>query len=138
MQQKDLAEKRRLYVDNVEMQGLVNVAEYSLEKGTIEVPEFDKIRTIQNNVRKLVPLEATFKIQRNSATLKILYAWYDNNEVHDILMERTDAHGNTFETVMYPDCEMNKINLPAYDAANPTYAQVAVRFIPWDFDHRSS
>jgi hypothetical protein len=138
MQQKDMAEKRRLFVDGSELTGLVSVAEYKLEKGTIEVPEFDKIRVIQNGVRKLQPLEAVFKIQRNSQTLKKLWDWYDNNEIHDISMERTDAHGNTFETDMFPDCECNSVNLPAFDAANPIYAQINVRFIPWDIDHRSS
>jgi hypothetical protein len=136
MQTKDMAEKRRIYVDGKQLEGLVAVAEYVDEKATIEVPEFDKIRVIQNNVQKINPLECTFKIQKNSETLKLLNAWFDNNEVKDVTMERTDAHGVVFEPEMFTDCEMNKLNLPAYAAESPIYSQVAVRFVPFNYSKR--
>ena len=53
MQNFDMAEKVRLYSDGEELPGLVNFGEMVVERGTIEVPEFKKIRNIQNGMEKL-------------------------------------------------------------------------------------
>jgi hypothetical protein len=132
MQKFDMAEKIRLFIGGEELQGLVSFGETVVERGTIEVPEFRKIRLIQNGIEKLPVIEATFKITRGSPTYKKLKNWYYKDEVHDISKVRTDAHGVEFARTMFPGCECIKYHEPAFDGANPTYAQVQTKFIPWD------
>ncbi len=127
-----MAEKVKILVDGQEIQGLVNFGEMTLEKGQIEVPEFHKIRQIQNGITKIPAIELTFKISRNSDTFKKLKNWYFNDEIHDITKIRTDASGTEFARTLFPSCECVKYFEPAFDAANPTYAQIQTRFLAWD------
>ena len=64
MQSRDLAEKIRILIDGEEPEGLVNFGELALEKGEIEVPEFHKIRKIQNGMSKIPAVDLIFKISR--------------------------------------------------------------------------
>jgi hypothetical protein len=132
MQKGDMAEKIRLYVSGDEIPGLVNFGEIVVERGVIEVPEFKRIRNIQNGIEKLPVIECTFKVARDSKTLKLLRDWYYNDEVKDITKVRTDAHGVEFSRTLLPGCECIKYQEPQFDGANPTYAQVQTKFVPWD------
>ena len=76
MQQNDMAEKKRMYVDGTEVQGLVKVDEYKAEKGTIEVPEFHRIRNIQNGIMKIPLLVGVVKIQRSGGQLELFKNWF--------------------------------------------------------------
>jgi hypothetical protein len=127
-----MAEKVRLFMDGEELTGLVNFGEIVLERGLIEVPEFHKIRQIQSGIEKIPAIDVTFKIPRGSNIYKILKDWYFNDEVHDLVKVRCDATGTEFARTLLPSCEMTKWHEPGFDGANPTYAQIQTRFIPWD------
>lgn len=132
MQRNDQAEKNRLLIDGVEIDGLVNVGEYMLEKGTIEVPEFAHIRVIQNGISKVNALEVTYKIRKDSATLKFFRDWYLQNETKDVIKIRTDATGSEFARTLFQSCECVKYYEPAFDASNPTYAQIQATLLPYE------
>lgn len=132
MQRNDQAEKNRILIDGVEVDGLVAVQEYSLEKGTIEVPEFKKIRIIQNGISKIAPLNLTYKIKRDSDTLKFFRDWFQNDEIKDVVKVRTDATGTEFARTLFQSCECVKYYEPAFEGATPTYAQIQVTLLPYE------
>lgn len=132
MQRNDQAEKHKILIDGVEITGLVGTAEYTLEKGTIEVPEFGHIRVIQNGIIKIAPYELTYKIKRTSNTLKFFRDWYFNNEVKEVIKIRTDASGTEFARTLFTSSECVKYFEPAFDGANPTYAQIKITLLPYD------
>jgi hypothetical protein len=132
MQNNSQAEKKKVLFDNEEIPGLTNVAEFMLEKGVIEVPEFAKTRVIQNGVEKVSIVELTYQIKRESGTLQFFKDFYFNQEVKDVTIIRTDAHGSEFARDLLPGCESIKYTVTEYDAANPTYAQIKVTLVPWD------
>jgi hypothetical protein len=131
-QKNDLAEKKRVLVDGQEVEGLVNVAEVSFEKGTIEVPEFKRIRNIQNGVTKVPKLVLIYKIKKGAAALTFFKNWYFDDEVHDVTVIRTDATGTEFARNLHQSCECVKFAEPEYDAASPTYAKVTVDLLPYE------
>jgi len=132
MQKNDLAEKKRVYIDGEELTGLVYAGEIRLEKGTIEVPEFRKIRTIQNGISKIPPYELRYKIARGTNTLKFCQDWYDGDEVKDVTIVRTDAHGSEFARTLLEQCECHAITAPETDSASPTYAMVSIAILPYE------
>jgi len=134
MQTHSMAEKVRLFIDGVELPGLVNFGETTVERGTIEVPEFHKIRNVQNGMEKLPIIEVTFQITRGSSIQKTLKDWYYKDETHDLSKVRTDAHGVEFARSIYLGCECIQYYEPAFDGAAPTYAQIKTKFVPWDFN----
>ena len=124
--------KYKLLVDGEELEGLVKMGEYKVEKGTAEVPSPDTIRTISNAVRKIPPIEADFKVTRGSRTLTILRAWDKNDETHDCIAIRTDGTGQEIERELWPNTEITHVTIAEYDAANPAFAKAAVTFLPED------
>lgn len=133
MQQSyDMAEKNRVFVDGEELAGLVNFGEVSLEVNQIEVPEFEITRLIDSGVKKIPAIELTYKLSRESKTLKILQNWFFNKESHDITKVRVDAGGVEFARTLFPSCRCVGYTEPAYDAASPTYAQCKIKLAPWD------
>jgi hypothetical protein len=132
MQRNDLAEKKKVIIDGEEIPGLVNFAEIPLEKGQLEVPEFSKIRRIQNGISTVPAIEMTYKIARDTNTLQFFRDWYFLNQEKDVTVIRTDAAGTEFARTLLPSCECVRYAEPAFDAASPTYAQVMVTVAPWD------
>jgi transcriptional regulator with XRE-family HTH domain len=132
MQRNDLAEKKRVTFDGEEIPGLVNIQEITLEKGQLEVPEFSRIRRIQNGITTIPAIEMTYKIARDTNTLDFFKTWYFENEEKDVTVIRTDAAGTEFARTLLPSCECVRYQEPAFDAANPTYAQVSITVAPWD------
>jgi len=132
MQKHEMVEKKKVLWDGIEIEGLVSVAEVSLEKMTVDVPSFRRIRQVQSDMVKLPPLNIGYALKRDSDALKFCNNFFDNNEVHDLTVIRTDAHGVEFDRVLYPDCEIIKKTIPAYEAGNPTYAKCDITVIPWD------
>ena len=126
MQTNEMVEKKRVKWDGVETPGLVNVAEIVREKRTVEVPGFRRIRDVQSGIEKLPQLTFIYKLERNTNTLKFFEDFFDNNEAKDCEVIRTDAHGDEFSRKSYTGCEVISITEPAYDAANPNYAQISV------------
>ena len=131
-QRNDVAEKKRVLIDGNEVDGLVSVSEVSWEKGTIEVPEFRKIRNIQNGIIKTPKFTLIYKIKSSVASLTFFRSWYFNDEVHDVVIIRTDAMGTEFARDLCQACECVKFADPEYDAANPGYAKVTVDILPYE------
>jgi len=132
MQRNDLAEKKKVFIDGEEIPGLVSFQEIVLEKGQLEVPEFSKIRRIQNGITTIPAVEMTYKISKDTNTLKFFRDWFNKDEEHDVTVVRTDAAGMEFARTLLPSCECVRYMEPAFDAANPTYAQVQATLAPWD------
>lgn len=132
MQTNDMAEKRRILADGTEIPGLVNVGDIILEEGVLEVPEFSKIRKIKNGITMIPTIPLIYKTNRGTETLKFFQDWKNNNEVKDVTLIRTDAHGAEFARQLWSGCEISKITYPAYDATSPTYAQIQIDILPYD------
>ena len=126
MQTNEMVEKKRVKWDGVETPGLVNVAEIVREKRTVEVPGFRRIRDVQSGIEKLPQLTFIYKLERSTNTLEFFEDFFNNNEAKDCEIIRTDAHGDEFSRKSYTGCEVISITEPAYDAANPNYAQISV------------
>lgn len=132
MQKNAMAEKKKCLWDGVEKAGLVSFGEMAMEKSTIEVPSFHRIRTIQSGIIKLPIIEVVYRIDRDSPTQKYFEDFYWNDESHDLTLIRTDASGTEFARRLLPGCECVYLSEPAYDAASPTFAKITMRFVPWD------
>jgi hypothetical protein len=127
-----MAEKVKIYIDGEEILGLVWKGERVLESGTIEVPEFRRTRIIQNGITKIPMQEMRYKIARGTSTDKFFRDWKQNDEIKDVVVVYTDAHGDEFARDMMPQCECIKLGKPEVDLATPTFAQIAVTLLPWD------
>jgi len=132
MQSNEMVEKKKGLWDGVEVPGLVNVAAIKREKRTVEVPSFRRIRDVQSGIVKMPQLTLIYKVERVTFTLQFFESFFDNDEVKDLEVIRTDAHGVAFNRKMYQDCEVISIEEPAYDAASPDYAKVTVVVAPKD------
>lgn len=132
-QRNEMAEKKKIFWDNEEIPGLVSVDEIVVEKNTIEVPSFHKIRTISNGVTKIPLIVCKYKIERGSITLDFIKDFYWNDETHDGVIIRTDGHGVEFDRDLIPGCECIRYTEPGYDAASPDYAHASATFVPWDY-----
>lgn len=127
-----MVEKKKALWDGDEIPGLVTFGEVTREKRVVEVPSFRKIRDVQSGVIKMPQISLTYKIERNTKTLKFFDDFFDNNEVKDLECIRTDAHGVEFQRKIYIQCEPISMTEPAYDAANPDYAKTTITFAPED------
>lgn len=132
MQENSMAMKIKAYWDGTEIQGLVNVGEITEERRTIEVPSFDRIRDIQSGIVKMPQIEFTYETRRGSETLQFFKDFYEKQEVKDVELVRTDAHGVEYERVTWTQCEIMTKTMPAYDAANPEFAKITFVVTPWD------
>lgn len=135
MQENDMVEKKKGFWDGDEVPGLVSVNEITREKRTVEVPSFRRIRDVQSGVEKLPQLTLIYKLERGTKTLSFFEDFFDNNEVKDLELIRTDAHGIEFDSngrKIYQSCEVISITEPAYDAGSPDYAKVTVVVAPQD------
>lgn len=132
-QRNEMAEKKKLFWDNEEIPGLVRVDEIVVEKSTIEVPSFHKIRTISNGVIRVPLIVAKYKVERNAITLQFFKDFYFLDQTKDGIIVRTDGHGVEFDRDLISGCECVRITEPAYDAASPEYAHITCAFVPWDY-----
>lgn len=133
MQPNEMVEKKRVEIDGVEIAGLVYAGEMKLEKGTVEIPEFRKLRTVQNGITKYPPYELRYKLNRGGNTKSFFEDWYNNDEIKDVAIIRTDAHGVEFGRVLLSQCECGTIQLlPETDLASPAYAQMSVTILAWE------
>lgn len=126
----DIVEKKRLLIDGDEWEGLVNIAEYALEEVTVEVPGQDTIVTVKSGKTKIPPIDVIYKIRRDSNVLTKIRDWKNKFEYHDVTCIRSDASGKEFSRELWTSVECSKMTEPAYDAANPPYAQVTATMLP--------
>lgn len=126
MQSNEMVEKKRSKWDGEEIKGLVGVGEIKREKRTVEVPGFNYIKDIQSGTMKLPQIMLEYKLERDSGTEEFLESFITNNEVKDLEIINTDAHGVEFSRRTYARCEVIAHTEPAYDALNPTYAKRSI------------
>jgi len=132
MQQHAMALKRRIIIDGNEIPGLVKFGVKNFEEGTLEVPEFQRTRVIENGITKYPALEMTYKIERGTSTLDFWRNYKFNKETHSITEILTDADGVEFSRWLHQDCKCVKYEEPETDLANPPYAQINIVVLPWD------
>ena len=128
----DQVEKKILKIDGEELPGLINLDEYVIEDDVVDIPGRDKTVPVRTGVKKVPSIGGTYKINRDSSTLKFLEDWYYKKETHDVTLIRTDGAGNEFSRELWPNTELSKLNSPAYDASAPVAAQAVVMFLPED------
>jgi hypothetical protein len=131
-QENSMARKIRVFMDGDEIQGLTNFGDVSLANNTIDVPTFNRILKIHNGVMTMPEVPLTFETRRNTNTRTLLRSWYKNKETHDLIIDQCDATGTSFEKISWTDVECSKLDEPAVDMSNPTYAQITVTLIPYD------
>ena len=127
-----MAEKRKCFVDNVELPGLTKAGPMPLDEITIEVPGYGKVRTIQSGTIKIPPVDLTFRVDRSTRTRKFLNSWKTNKEIHDVLIVQGDASGQEFGRYLLPQCGLSKLDPGEADLGSPTYAHLDVVLVPWD------
>ncbi len=132
MPKNDMVEKKILLVDNEELPGLRQIAEYIIEDGVVRIPGRNKDVPVRNGVTVIPEIEAIYKITRDSQTLKFFEDWYYKNETHEVTIIRTDGAGAEFKRELWPNTEIAKLSAPAYDASAPVAAQANVKFLPED------
>jgi hypothetical protein len=132
MQKSSMAEKKKVYWDGVEIPGLVSVAELTLEKSTIDVPSFKRIRKIQSGIITIPVVEMKYRIDRDTATQSFWEDFYFNDVVKDGIVYRVDAFGVEFAKRVLQQTECYKYTEPAYNAESPEYASITVGLIPWE------
>jgi hypothetical protein len=132
-QRNDMAEKKRILIDGVEIPGLVSISAITLEKGIINVPEFSKIRKIQNGISTQPEIELVYKISKDSETLDFIKDWYFKDQTKDITVIRTDASGTEFARDLLPSCECTKYIEPEFNGESPTYAKITITIVPFDY-----
>lgn len=132
MQTNEMVEKKKAKWDGVETPGLVNVGEITREKRVVEVAGFRRIRDVQADIEKIPQLTMVYKLERGTNTLQFFEDFYDENEVKDLEIIRTDAHGVEFKRKVYTQCELLSISEPAYDAASPESAKITIVVLPHD------
>lgn len=128
----DMVEKKRLFVDGEELQGLISIDEYPIEKGSAQIPSFNKVVEVVNGVVTIPLVNATFKISRDSKTMRILKDWFEDGSTKDCVLVRTDGSGKEFARELWPNTELKKNHSGAYDGAEPTTAMQLVTFAPED------
>jgi len=132
MQENEMVEKKKCLWEGNEIPGLVSFGEVLREKRVVEVPSFRRIRDIQSGIEKMPQLTLVYKLERNTDTLNFFETFFDKDEVKDLEVIRTDAHGVEFKRKMYSNCELLSITEPAYDAANPDFSKITVVCCPYD------
>ncbi len=132
IQRTDRAEKKIVKWDGQLIAGLVSVTEISLEKGVIEVPEFSRIRKVQNGILTLPEITFVYKIQVGNSALTFFKDFFELDETHSCVIQRCDAGGTCFAKTYLDDCECRQYTEPEFDAANPTYAKLTVVMLPYE------
>ena len=127
-----MVEKRKFLADGEELEGLINIDQYSLEEGTVEVAGYSKIVSVKNGVTTIPAIGMTFKVTRNSKTAKIIQNWKDKNEYKDCTMIITDGSGAEIGRELWPNVECSKRSGPAYDASSPATSSIATTLLPED------
>ena len=132
MAKADQVEKKRILVDGEDLEGLIAVEEYIIEDDVVQIPSRNKTVPVRNGVKKIPPIGASYKVNRNSRTLKVLQDWYNLKETHDVTLIRTDSGDNEFARELWTNVEVSKLSAPAYDAAAPSAATANITFLPED------
>lgn len=132
---------RILLIAGIQLPGLLNISEVGVEEDEIEVPELGKIRKIGAGIEKIMSLELTFLVKRDSKTLKYFLDWRTaGKEARDVTMYYTDRSGlidNAYRRDTWTDCELLDVKNPAFDQGSRDKAKLSVKLAPYDYDTRA-
>lgn len=131
MQKNEMADKKQFYVDGELWGDVINVGEGNSEKDTVEVANGRVKRSISNGQKSVTPRECSLAISRDASYKRMLYDWYENDEIHDVTIVSIDGHGVEFERELLQDCEISKVSRPAYDALSATQAKADFTILPY-------
>lgn len=134
MPKQDIVEKSRFKVDGEEIPGLIARDAINLESDVVEIPGFDRTVPTSNGVLKIPQILLTYKVNKDTKTLKFLRDWLFNNEEKNCIWERSDGTGDGFEKIDLGWCQLGSNNIPAYDAAAPVPAQIQALLLPESYD----
>ncbi len=134
MPKGDIVEKGRLIFDGEEKPGLMARDAVNVESDIVEIPGFDKTVPVSNGVKKMPQILLTQKNNKDTETLKFMRDWYFNNEEKNVILERTDGNGETFESIDLGWCQLGSNNIPAYDASSPVAAQIQSLLLTESYD----
>jgi hypothetical protein len=126
MQKNDMTLKRKILIDGEELPGLVETSPIKDEEGVVEVPGFNRKIPVKDGVKLFDPIDATYKISRDTKTQGFLYDWYSKNEYHDVTIVNTDGTGAEVDKWLLRDCECKKFDERAYNAAGVEFFGVGV------------
>lgn len=130
-QRNDRALKVIFMVDGTAVPNLTKLNGIKLENGTIDVPGYDRIVKIQNGIKVIPDLEAEFKDPVGGNANDLFNDWYEQKEVHDVMIRYVDATGQEFDRISCPACECASYERPEYDAANPGFAKIMTKLLPY-------
>jgi len=129
-----MVEKKKVLYDGVEVEGLVSVSEVTLEDGIVEVPSFNQITKIGNEITTMPEVTLTYQVKRNGSALKFFQDFHRKHQQKDVIVIRTDASGLEFARDLLSQCECTKDVTPEFDAANPTYSKIQLNLLPKGVD----
>lgn len=131
-QRNDRVLKVIFLVDGNPVPDLVKINGIKVEKGMIDVPGYDRIVKIQNGIKTIPQIDAEFKDPVGGSANDIFNGWFENNEVHDVMIKYVDNSGKEYDRISCPACECQSYERPEYDAANPGYAKIMTTLLPYD------
>jgi hypothetical protein len=129
MQKNNMVLKRKVEIDDEELDGLVFCSALKSEKGLVEVPSFNQKTDITDDVKKLDPVDLNYSVTRDSDNHLFLYDFYDKAEVKDFVITSTDGTGQVVAKWLLPDCECSKYEEPESDFANIGNYQINITIV---------
>ena len=123
----DMVLKRRVFIDNKEIPGLVSTSDLKDTEGTVDVPGFNRKVTIKEGVKKFEPLDLVYKISANTNTQSVFNGWFQNDELHDVTVINTDATGTEVNRWALRACECAEYSERAFNAAGVEFFGIAVK-----------
>ena len=129
LQKNDMALKRKVLIDGEEVPGLVECSPLKDEEGVVEVPSFSRKHPIKDGVKLFDPLDMTYKVARDTNTVKVFSDWFYKDEYHDVTVVNTDATGAEVNRWLLRDCECKKHDTRAYNAGGVEFFGIAVTII---------
>ncbi|ATN94960.1 hypothetical protein [Leptospira phage LE3] len=137
MQRNAITDTRILLINNAPIPGLLNLSEIGYDMDEIEVPDTGKIRLITSGNEKILSVEVTYLIKRNSPVLQYHLDWRRVGDARDISIIYTDKSGdiaNAYRRDILADCELGTFKFPAFDQGARDKAKFTVKYAPYDLE----
>jgi len=134
MQKNDMARKVKVEIDGNETPNLVLFGGIERSQVTVEVPSFEKLRTIITGVDTIPPIDLGFKFTRNSNTQEFFKDWYTNKETKDVVAIEMDGTGSEISRMSLLQCECSKFSIGEYAAESPTYYRIDITILPYEIE----
>ena len=128
MQRSYNVKKQQLLIDGTVMTSLQTIEALTTEKGVQEVSDLTRTYEIADGQRKLPRIKITVAVKRNSDEYDILYNFYHQQEVHDLVIVTFDGHGVEIRRNSYTECECVKFEPSGYVATKPELNMVTCEF----------